>query len=360
MVRRKRKKKILWPNVAVMGASLLLLLALGFFGAMLSGGGAYGTVLLMACLLLSAWVQIIAHEGGHLIAGLLTGYGFVSFRIGSVILTRSATGLRLGILSLAGTGGQCLLSPPALREDGTYPSLWYHLGGCLMNLLCALLALAGLLLTHSAWRVWHLCTLVIAVVFALMNGIPLHAGMVDNDGMNALRMRKDRDVAMGMYRQLQINAAIAEGLRLRDMPSEWFECTPAQERDNGIFRLLRQVDMHDLDAAIDTARKLSHNKKINGIYRGMAENEKQCLQLLRGEKLDASSAELKQYRKAMKDSAPVLRAQYMLALLDEQDEVKAAKYARKFDRMARHYPYPNDIAMDRELMNMAREKAGNT
>ena len=36
----------------------------------------------------SAFIQIILHEGGHLIAGLMSGYRFVSFRVLSMIWVR--------------------------------------------------------------------------------------------------------------------------------------------------------------------------------------------------------------------------------------------------------------------------------
>ena len=51
----------------------------------------YGmTVLLpsLACLVLSFWLQAILHEGGHLVCGLLSGYRFLSFRVGSFTLLR--------------------------------------------------------------------------------------------------------------------------------------------------------------------------------------------------------------------------------------------------------------------------------
>ncbi|MBQ7998568.1 MAG: hypothetical protein IJ296_04510, partial [Bacteroidales bacterium] len=38
-------------------------------------------------------LHITAHEGGHLAAGLLTGYKFVSFRIFSITFIKSARGI---------------------------------------------------------------------------------------------------------------------------------------------------------------------------------------------------------------------------------------------------------------------------
>ena len=61
-------------------------------------------------------VNVIIHEGGHLIFGLMTGYKFNSFRIFSVILIKQNGKLKIKNISLAGTGGQCLMSPPELID----------------------------------------------------------------------------------------------------------------------------------------------------------------------------------------------------------------------------------------------------
>lgn len=58
------------------------------------------------------FICVIVHEAGHLVCGLLTGYGFVSFRIFSFTFIREAGRLRVKRFAIAGTGGQCLLSPP--------------------------------------------------------------------------------------------------------------------------------------------------------------------------------------------------------------------------------------------------------
>ena len=69
------------------------------------------------------YAQIILHEGGHLLCGLLTGYQFVSFRIGSWMWQKENGRIRLRRFSLAGTGGQCLLAPPEWKASRHRPSL---------------------------------------------------------------------------------------------------------------------------------------------------------------------------------------------------------------------------------------------
>ena len=56
--------------------------------------------------LISVLIQIVIHEAGHLIFGLLSGYQFCSFRILILMWIRSEGRIRLKRLSIAGTGGQ--------------------------------------------------------------------------------------------------------------------------------------------------------------------------------------------------------------------------------------------------------------
>ena len=81
-------------------------------------------------------LQIVIHEAGHLVFGLLSGYQFSSFRIGSFMIIKTDGKWRFSNFSLAGTGGQCLMSPPDL-VDGKMPVVLYNLGGCIMNMIAA-------------------------------------------------------------------------------------------------------------------------------------------------------------------------------------------------------------------------------
>ncbi|MDR3269990.1 MAG: M50 family metallopeptidase, partial [Peptococcaceae bacterium] len=57
-------------------------------------------------------VQLIVHEAGHRVCGLLTGYRFLSFRVFRWMIVKRDDTLQLKEFSLKGTMGQCLLVPP--------------------------------------------------------------------------------------------------------------------------------------------------------------------------------------------------------------------------------------------------------
>lgn len=341
----------------------LLFLLLG-----LALGGGLGVVLAMhadtaprllldfALLMLAAYAQLILHEAGHLLAGLLTGYRFVSFRIGSLMLLRQQGRFRLARFRLAGTGGQCLLAPPPMR-DGDYPCVLYHLGGVLMNLLCALLAGAAMLAAgYSAWR---LGTLAAGLVMAVTNGVPLRTSTVDNDGRNALRSLREKEVRLGFHRMLTVNAAISEGKRLRELPEEWMACAPGQERERGYTRFLWLLDQERYDEARSYGQTLQ-SADLVGVHRILLENDLRCLALLAGETPAAPSRELTQLTKAMGTHPPILRAQYIFALLQDKSPERANIFQKRFDKVLLTYPYPADAEADRALMRRAEQQFDGT
>ena len=128
------------------------------------------SVLLLPLLLYAAFLlQIILHEAGHWCFGAMTGYRCYSFRIFNLCFVMLDGKVQLRRMSLPGTGGQCLMSPPDLH-DGKMPCLLYNLGGVLMNLLTAVLCL---LLSRIAfgWLAAFLIMMCVAgVCLRLLNG----------------------------------------------------------------------------------------------------------------------------------------------------------------------------------------------
>ena len=321
---------------------------------------AYGS--LIALVALAAFLQIIIHEGGHLVFGLATGYRFSSFRVASLMLLKRDGRYELKHLSIAGTGGQCLMIPPAYTEEG-FPYKLYNLGGVIANVVSALIC--GLLLIpfhNNRYVMAFLASIaVIGVGYALMNGIPFGSGTVPNDGWNALHMGENPLALKSFWTQLAINAEQAAGARLKDLPAEWFFVPTDEQLQNGMIASMailsenRLMDMHDLKGARSLIAWLDDaDSKLPELYRHLMINDLAYCDLLL-DSTDADISELddpttKAILKQMKDFPPVLRTRHAVELLAHHDRAAADKVVARFEKVARRYPYESDLEGERELM----------
>ena len=353
-------------------AMAVMLLAGGFVGYLagahmhLSGKGELYFFAMLLLLYVSLLLQIIFYEGGHLVFGLLTGYGFSSFRIGSLMLLKNKKGLHFKLLKLAGTGGQCLMTAPE-PKDGMIPVVLYNLGGPLMNFITAGLAL----LLRAAFPMPDLLSDFflelggIGLALGLFNGIPLHAGGIDNDGMNAISMTRSPVSNRAFQIQLNINAGTAEGIRLKDMPEAWFTLPAEEDMKNpmiaalAVFAENRLMDEHKFpEAKALCDRLLEMESGMVGIYRNLITCDRIYLELM-GEGDPAVlksmlSKPLLQFIKSMKNFPTVLRTRYAIALLKDREEDVAETLSLQFEKVAKRYPSESDVQSERKLMDLAK------
>lgn len=323
---------------------------------------------LLAMMYVSILVQMITHEAGHLVFGLLSGYKFSSFRILNFMWVNESGTMRFRRLSIAGTGGQCLMSPPDL-VDGKIPVILYNLGGSLVNAIAGLLFLGLFLLLRPLpfLSVSMLLFSVIGFMFAAMNGIPLRLGIVDNDGYNAYSLTRSSDAMRAFWIQMKVNEQITNGQRLKDMPEEWFSFPADRDMKNsmvaviGVFACNRLMDQHRFtEADARMVHQLALDSGMVGLHRNLMICDRIYLELIgqnRQDVLDGFlSKEQQNFMKAMKTFPSVLRTQYAYALLAEDDAFKARSVAAKFEKYAKTYPYPHEVEAERELMILAEEK----
>lgn len=234
-------------------------------------------VLMIICMYAAMLIQTILHEVGHLIFGLLTGYRFSSFRIADLMWVRSDDRIQFKKLSIAGTGGQCLMTPPDLK-DGKIPVMLYNFGGAIVNLLTAILCTGLSFLCPFRSLGWTFLMIfgVIGLAYALINGLPVKMGPVNNDGKNAFDLSRSEEATRAFWIQMKVNEQISRGIRLKDMPDEWFEMPSDASMDNGIIATLgvlacsRLMDQHLFEEAdMLMKRLLSWQNGIIGLYHNL-------------------------------------------------------------------------------------------
>ena len=162
-------------------------------GDSLSRGDAPNIIFLLLAGVIAFVLQIIVHEAGHLVCGLISGYKFVSFRVFDFKIIKDENGkLNFRYEKIAGTGGQCLMRAPEYVE-GKFKYKLYLLGGVIFNVLFSIVF--WLILPSYYTFLFAL----IGFTLAFLNLIP----MGFNDGMTFYHASKDETTRFVLYLQLE-------------------------------------------------------------------------------------------------------------------------------------------------------------
>ena len=211
-------------------------------------------------------------------------------------------------------------------------------------------------------------TAAIGFISAVMNGVPMRMGTVDNDGYNAVSLTRSCNAMRSFWVQMKINEQISKGIRLKDMPDEWFDIPDDGDMKNsmvaaiGVFACNRLVDMHKFDEADKLmAHLLEIDSGMVDLHRNLMICDRMYIELItenRNEVIEEMvTKEQKKFMKSMKTFPSVLRTEYVYALLGEKDIAKAERIKACFEKHAKKYPYPSEIQSERELVEIAEKKA---
>ena len=326
------------------------------------------TCIMLVLLYLSWFLHIVIHEAGHLVCGLLSGYSFSSFRIGSIMLLKENGKLVTKRLKIAGTGGQCLMAPPEM-VDGMFPVALYNLGGPIFNLVVSLGFVPVLIASPKGgyMALFSFLMVGVGIVCGMSNGIPLRTKSVDNDGYNAISLRKNKAAMRAFWIQMKVNEQLRHGVRTKDMPDEWFQVPSDEAMKNsmvatiGVYAASRLMDQHKFDEAeILISHILEIETGIVAIHRNLMLCDLIYLELIgqnRSDRLEELyTKDMKKFIKTMKMFPSVIRMEYAYYLLAADDPDMAARLKASFEKIAATYPYPNDINTERELIQIADDK----
>ena len=348
---------------------IFIIFTMNFFGTLVKGPAAFLLMFAEAMIIMyiASFVQTMIHESGHLIFGLITGYKFVSFRIGHFMFIKEKGRLKIKLYNVVGTAGQCLMMPPQWNEK--IPYRLYNLGGCIMNAATALFALAAYF-AAGAEGFFALCMAMLAVMglsMALTNGIPMRVGGISNDGMNAALLGKKENTLRAFWLQLYVNGLIAKGERYRNMPREWFRLPEGEELSDpiccamGVMLYNFCFDMHEFDEAEQTINYMLNAPGLLDVEKNELLCELLFLRVLRGapkEEIDSLlTPKLNKYIKATANYVSRRRLAYAYQLLYLKNYSTAQKCLEVFERTAATYPYSAETENEREIIEIVKQKA---
>lgn len=336
-----------------------------FFGT--PGEFAMQMIYSMLILLLAYFIQAVIHEFGHLVFGLLTGYKFISFRIGSFMFIKKDGKLKVKIYSVVGTGGQCLMMPPPWSEK--LPTALYNFGGCILNFVFALFFLAAFIFTEKGTFFAMLFGMLSAVGFGnvLINGIPLQVGGISNDGRNAFLLGKNPKALRAFWLQLYVNGLLSNGERYKNMPEEWFFVPSGEDLFDpmictvGVMKYNYYFDKHDFEKAETVAKYMLLAPGILGLHKNELSCELLFLKIFRGAEPEEINAlytkALDKYIKATANYVSRRRLAYAYQLLYLKNITLAQKCLEVFEKTVKTYPYSSEIENEKEIIELIKERS---
>lgn len=319
--------------------------------------------LMFIWLYVSIFISTVLHEAGHLLFGLFTGYKFLSFRVGGIMLIKTDGKMKLKKFKMPGTGGQCIMAPPEVIYDD-FPSMLFNFGGVVINIFAALVSIVVYAFTSSILAGGFCLIFALVNAFSgLINGLPMTVGIY-NDGKNALRVRRDDAARRAFFMQLNVARLQTEGVRLKDMPNEWFESSEQNDYSDALKTWInmaycqRLTDLKEFETATLEIERIIANPDILDMYKNILLCDLIYCKLVtnadRNEIAALLTPKLKKFMKMMSDTIGILRTEFAIALLYYKDEKYANKILKKFQKVLKKYPYKADIESESELIETAK------
>lgn len=318
---------------------------------------------------ISYLIHILLHEAGHLIFGLLTGYQYVSFRVGTVTWIKEEGKFKQKRMNLPGTAGQCLMSPPDYK-NGDFPFVLYNLGGILINLLFSIFAVSLILngiflspLTMLLWSAFALAGLFTAVT----NGIPMKVGGMPNDGYNIYLMMKEIENKQAFFMQLKIIGLMTTGTRLKDIPLKQLQLEGEKDYSNSlkVCMYLMEYNWYMDQLEFDEAESClaafhPYLKELPAVYKNELDCEHLFFELINESDpfvvKNLYTKELQQYIKITTHLPNKKRLMMAYEAFHQKNHQTAHKYYKELLKTAANYPVKAEADMERMLGEWIIEK----
>lgn len=313
--------------------------------------------MLVATLIIGYFVHILFHELGHLIFGLYSKYQFISLRLGKILFLKINKKYKMVVTHNSIISGQCIMAPLTL-EPNHYPFVLYNLGGVIVNFILIIinLALYMLISTNIFFSLLEIMMIVVGICMFFFNIIP----MGSNDGHNLYILLKNKYARYAFWSQLNVYALSIKGIRLKDMPEEYFLFDINQDlKDLLICTQAYQVcsyylDKHDFDIMRKIAMKVIDTEGVPEVFRNELQCEVLYVELVTDCRKDVIdklyTLKLSQYIERTKKHISKQRLLYAYERLFLVDDELANDRLEKFNSQAKLNPYPIEVESEKKLM----------
>lgn len=165
-------------------------------------------------ILVSIPIHVLLHEVGHLLAGLISGYEFIMFRLFNYLWIKTDKGLSRRKQYIPGVLGQALMVPPDKNGNDRPPFLLYHLGGLLLNSLTAIFFVVfGKSSADPFTRYFFYLSAMTALILLITNLLPFKG----TDGYNIRNYLKNPDQEDEIVKILYLYRDMVRGLSFNEI-----------------------------------------------------------------------------------------------------------------------------------------------
>ena len=182
-------------------------------------------------------LNLIIHELGHLLGGLLTGWKFVFFSIFKLAFVKRNGNIQVVKCKPNGLNGSVALSPPQLKND-MIPYKGYFFSGALMNILVA--GICFPLFFHFASHMTFLARTFLVIGLLSLDGIAnlvpiLGANATDGYQLLTLGSKQNIEARLNFWRASRLSALTVDGCPPRDIPTSYFQGITSTSRINDMY-----------------------------------------------------------------------------------------------------------------------------
>lgn len=350
---------------------------LGFRFAQMSDESNVPFIVMMALLMVVAFlcffVHVILHEAGHLVAGLCTGYKFVSFRIGSFTWVKNSSGkIERKKMKVLGTVGQCLMCPPNVETENC-PYILYHLMGGLANIIVGAIALVLAIVLPGNLIVFCLCEEfgVMGLSTGLSNLLPCKMNGIQNDGYNLIDLKKNLIARKCINLVLSINALITVAETYDELPQELvqeiksMDFTQMDISNSLIANAFSiQAGLFFIDGNYERAFELNqyiaNSHDVLPIFKNEAKCECMFFEMINGASKDKIEKmydkKLQSYVKATMIYPSRQRLLYTYSKLYENNNEEANEYKEKLESMLDTFYIKADVRHEMNVVKKLEEE----
>lgn len=201
-------------------------------------------------------IQILIHEIGHLLGGLLTGWKLLFIQIYRLLLKR--TEKRLKVLVVKDKGFKCIMYPKSIKAK----ALLYTMGGCIINLMTGLIGLIILIMAPMSPITWLYlwCFSVFGIGLYIMNGTS-SIKRVCNDKASYKLLKSDENTKAIHNIQLMAAKYLIKGYTYMDIGEEFIcKCPKVAKNDIEAYQAVLEYYYY-----LDTENHLGMGQALNKI-----------------------------------------------------------------------------------------------